>query len=383
MPNTANNNRLNLCILSPLKGAYSETFIRNQVELLPFNNIVLNGAELQQFSFDDKLLFPASLPNRIYRKAVQRVTGKTGVLETKRLHGFLKEKKIDIVMAEYGQIGALIYQSCADLGIPLVVHFHGNDASHRPTLEQLAQTYRDMFASATAIVSVSRSQVERLVALGAPREKIFYNCCGADTALFNPISHEGAPSVFLAVGRFVEKKAPHLTIAAFAKANARFPGLRLVMVGDGPLLEPCKQLVKAWRLDGSVEFTGALPPAEVAARVPRSLAFLQHSVTAADGGVEGTPVGILEAGASGVPVISTRHEGIKDVVIEGETGILVDEFDINGMAEAMMTLAADPAKAAAMGKKARINIEGNYSLQIHIDKLAAIISNAYRHHHNG
>ena len=152
------------------------------------------------------------------------------------------------------------------------------------------------------------------------------------------------------------------------------------MVGDGPLLEPCRQLVKAYDLTGDVLFPGILPPAEVAKLMSRSLAFVQHSVIAADGGAEGTPLAILEAGACGLPVISTRHEGIKDVVIEGETGLLVDEFDITGMAQAMETLAANPARADRIGKNARTHIETNYTLARHIDKLAEIIATAYTSH---
>lgn len=373
MHSAADKTQLNLCILSPLKNAYSETFIKNHLLYLPFNKIVLNGAELDQLSYNDQPLFPPTLANRLRRK----LAGKPGSLETKRLYRFLKEKKIDIVLAEYGHIGTLIYRACADLGIPLVVHFHGNDASHKPTLQQLASEYREMFASAAAIVSVSRSMNERLLQLGARPGKLIYNCYGVDTTLFTPAATNEKPPVFVAVGRFVEKKAPHLTIEAFAKAREKFPSLKLVMVGDGPLLEACKQLVRAKNLIDAVEFKGILPPEAITGIVSNARAFVQHSVIAADGGAEGTPLAILEAGACGIPVISTRHEGIRDVIIENQTGLLVDEFDIAGMTRAMERFAADPAEAARMGINARTHIAENYPLTGHIEKLAEIITAAY------
>lgn len=305
-----------------------------------------------------------------------KMTGEENYFEKKRLLGFLKDHNIDVVLAEYGHIGALIYGSCKQLNIPLVVHFHGNDASHRPTLELLKSEYLEMMAYASSIISVSHAMTARLQELGANPQKIIYNCYGVDTRLFNESEKKLKAPTFVAVGRFVEKKAPQLTIAAFALAQKRHPSVRLIMIGDGPLLEVCKQLVKAARLNDNVEFAGIRPPAEVAGIVAGALAFVQHSVIAADGGAEGTPLAILEAGACGVPVISTRHEGIKDVVIEKETGILVDEFDIDGMAEAMVLLAENPSVAEMMGKKARMHISTNYALGKHIDTLATAIVNS-------
>jgi len=366
---------LKLCIFSPLKNAYSETFIKNHITYLPFSKYVLNGAEWRDLSFNDELLAPPTALNRVRRKIMAKMTGDENYFEKKRLTSFLKDHKIDVVLAEYGHIGTLIYRACKQLKIPLVVHFHGNDASHRPTLELLKAEYLEMMAYASSIISVSHAMTARLQELGADPKKIIYNCYGIDTRLFKESEKKLKPSTFVAVGRFVEKKAPQLTIAAFAMAKKRHPFIKLIMIGDGPLLEVCKQLVKAARLSDSVEFAGIRPPVEVAGIVAGALAFVQHSVIAADGGAEGTPLAILEAGACGVPVISTRHEGIKDVVIEKETGILVDEFDIDGMAEGMVLLAENPSVAEMMGKKARMHISTNYTLDKHIDMLATAIVN--------
>jgi glycosyltransferase involved in cell wall biosynthesis len=118
---------------------------------------------------------------------------------------------------------------------------------------------------------------------------------------------------------------------------------------------------------------GAKPPCVVQRELRQARCFVQHSVVAPDGATEGTPVSILEAGASGLPVISTRHAGIPDVVLEGETGFLVQERDVSGMAERMLQLAVNPALAGKMGGMARIRIEAEFSMPKRIGNLRKII----------
>jgi glycosyltransferase involved in cell wall biosynthesis len=179
--------------------------------------------------------------------------------------------------------------------------------------------------------------------------------------------------VFFACGRFVEKKAPHLTILAFHKAWQKNPDLRLRMAGDGQLMRPCQDLVKSLNLRDAVKFLGIIEPATVSKELRACRAFVQHSVVASDGDSEGTPVGILEAGCSGIPVIATRHAGIIDAVIENVTGLLVDEQDIDAMADAMLTLAEDPQRAGTMGQNARKHVLQSYTLETSIDKLRALL----------
>src|SRR4030095_662225 len=103
---------------------------------------------------------------------------------------------------------------------------------------------------------------------------------------------------------------------------------------------------------------------------------VQHSVVAPSGDCEGTPVSILEAGATGLPVVSTRHAGIPDVVIEGDTGFLVDEGDVAGMARHMIQIARNPRLADTMGRAARKHIEQNFSKDQRIKNLWSIIEGA-------
>jgi glycosyltransferase involved in cell wall biosynthesis len=105
-------------------------------------------------------------------------------------------------------------------------------------------------------------------------------------------------------------------------------------------------------------------------------AFVQHSVVAPDGDSEGTPVSVIEAGACGLPVVATRHGGIPDVVIDGETGLLVDEGDVAGMAERMQRLLKEPHTAGLLGKRAREHIQSHYSHTDSIEKLSRLLNSA-------
>jgi colanic acid/amylovoran biosynthesis glycosyltransferase len=152
------------------------------------------------------------------------------------------------------------------------------------------------------------------------------------------------------------------------------PDARLVMIGDGPLLDASKRLAQAMHIDYTVDFRGAQPHQDVASTMQRVRAFVQHSLRPSDGDSEGTPVAILEASASGLPVISTRHAGIPDVVIGGETGILVDESNVDSMAQAMIRIAQDPQLAMQMGQAGRRRIENAFSMEKSIDNLWEIIA---------
>ena len=108
----------------------------------------------------------------------------------------------------------------------------------------------------------------------------------------------------------------------------------------------------------------------------QACAFVQHSVTTTYGDMEGMPNSILEAGAAALPVISTRHAGIPTAVIEGETGFLVEERNVEGMAEKMCVLLKNPKLCRTMGAKAREHIWQHYQIDRHIQRLQEVINNA-------
>jgi glycosyltransferase involved in cell wall biosynthesis len=291
------------------------------------------------------------------------------------LRNFFRKNNIGVVLAEYGVTGAAALGICRELAIPLVVHFHGYDAYSRSVLDKYQETYKRMFAYCSAIIAVSRHMIDQLIRIGAPREKVFYNAYGVDVTQFQQASLLTSPLQVIAVGRFVEKKAPYLTILAFKKVLERLPEVKLVMVGSGVLHDVCSEIIKALHIEHAVELKGVMNHDQVAQLMQQSRIFVQHSLVPKSGDSEGTPLGILEASASGLPVVSTRHAGIIDAVIHGKTGFLVDEGDIDGMSEYMYQLLTSPKLVIEMGKRAREYISENFNMESSIKNLQAILDN--------
>jgi glycosyltransferase involved in cell wall biosynthesis len=359
-----------VCIVTPYAPSISETFISAHVERLPGQVVLIHGwrptvGERPVLSF----------PTLVIHKALRMLTGRSLEHEITSSYTIaFRRYQAAAVLAEYGTTGVLTVDACKRLNIPLIVYFFGFDASVRSVLEEHAESYRRMFREAAAIIAISRSIRDKLISLGASPDKVRYIPCGVDCEQFGGAEPAQAAPVFLAIGRFVEKKAPDLTIAAFAKVYRECPQARLRMVGDGPLLAQCRSLAKELNVDDAVTFLGERTHGAVADEMRRARCFVQHSVEAPSGDCEGTPLGILEAGASALPVVSTRHAGIPDVVVDGETGFLVAEKDVNGMAEQMLRLARDPELARSLGLAARRRIEENFTIEQTLMRLWTVIT---------
>jgi colanic acid/amylovoran biosynthesis glycosyltransferase len=180
------------------------------------------------------------------------------------------------------------------------------------------------------------------------------------------------------VGRFVAKKGPLETIQAFHRMRGDLPEplasrTKLVMVGDGPLLNAARELVRRLGLEPAVSLAGRASQVEVAGLLRQARAFVQHSRVAPDGDSEGSPVAVMEAQLSGLPVVSTRHGGIPEVVLEGETGLLVEEGDVVGMAAAMARLATSPDLAARMGCHGRARVAAKFTTGHHLEQVARLL----------
>jgi colanic acid/amylovoran biosynthesis glycosyltransferase len=371
---------MNICVIVPEKGGYSETFIRAHIERLPGRVTYLYGGLFPtRLPNGDFLLPPPNFAERVRRSLLSRTLKfdfSEEKLKRKALSQFFKKNRIDAVLAEYGPTATRVMDVCQEAGVALIAHFHGYDAYETKTLEEFGEAYRKLFATADAIVAVSRHMENQLIKLGAPKENVHYNPCGMDATIFHGSDPAKAPPTFLTTGRFVDKKGPNLTLLAFAKAFAQVPQAKLIMVGDGPLLDTCMSLAQALGVAQSVDFCGPQSHDKVAQLMREARAFVQHSRVPASGDSEGTPVAISEAGGSGLPVIATRHGGIPDVIQDGITGFLVNENDVETMAERMIGLAQNPQLAAQMGRAARERILSNFTLDHTIKKLSQIIESA-------
>jgi colanic acid/amylovoran biosynthesis glycosyltransferase len=363
-------NRIAIVCLDP--PGRTETFIQAHVDHLP-GNIVVSGTWRPEIGGRPVL----SWPRLAAHKAWRMISGADG--ERQRTESYVRafrRHQVGVVLAEYGTAGVYVLPACRELGIPLVAHFHGYDASHRGVLAEFAVGYATLFREAAGLVAVSRAMRTRLLALGAPPARLHYNPYGVNDERFAPGSPEAAPPVAVSVGRFTEKKAPQLVLRAFASVHRVCPDARLRMVGDGPLLTSCRQLAVELGIAGAVAFLGPMTPDQVAAEMRAARVFVQHSIEAPSGDCEGTPLAVIEAGASALPVVATLHGGIPDVVEHGVTGYLVAEHDTEDMAARLTSLMRDPALAGALGAAGRRRVRECFSLTASLRGLSAILEAA-------
>lgn len=372
-----------IAIASPNRNVWSETFIAAHLERLKEVVLVLTDGELPTKLGDGTPILMSTPGSRWRNRWEAKVRGRSTVeMLQVRIAELLGQRKVDVVLAEYGRAGEAMLSICQQAQVPLVVHFHGVDAHHTGTLKKY-DDYRRIIAGASAFVVVSRVMEQQLLRLGAPREKVFYNCYGVDVGTFEAGPVADSPPQLLAVGRFVEKKAPLLTLLAFAKVLETRPDARLVMVGKGPLWEGTRQLARAMGLFDEVEIPGVRTSAEVAQLMRSSRAFVQHSVVTEENDHEGTPLAVLEAMASGLPVIATRHAGIADVVAHEERGLLCDEFDVAGMAHNMLRVLEDAEFAARMGAAGRAYVLEHHRVEDQVGALQGILQQVIQPHGKG
>ena len=373
----------NIAIVSINQNKYSETFIHNHVRLLPAKVHYLfgdylplyyaTGVEVQGYPFLPDIA-KSGWWNKLHGKQREPSIQERRLQLQDAITQYLKKNDIKAVLAEYGPSGVEMCEICQRAGIPLTVHFHGYDAYRIDMMKAFGGRYGEMFKQAAAVIGVSQHMMQRLRKMGAPNDKLHYNPYGADTRYFKPAKVAENPPVLLAIGRFAETKSPHLTILAFAQALKSVPEARLIMGGDGHLLLACKILAKAINIDYAVDFKGVISHEQTGKLMQQVRAFVQHSLTTPENDAEGTPVSIIEACASGLPVISTLHAGIPDVVIDGKTGFLVPEGDIDGMAKHMTSLLTQPDLAARLGKASYERVMGHFGMERHITRLAEIIA---------
>lgn len=364
---------MKLCIAYPNKNSFSETFIYNHLTHLKPELTLSGGWRPYRTKDGDTIIrMPLAEPIRVGVKRGLSVL--YPAFYTHFLTRYLKQNRPDVVLAEYGPTGCAVMTACRKAGVPLVVHFHGFDAVDKETLRKYGEPYRQLFAQAKAIVAVSNDMVEQLIRLGADPAKIHRNPYGVETNQFVGAEPEKAEKVIVSVGRFTAKKAPQLTIRAFDKVLDRHPDAKLVMIGTGELFDACQKLVEELQLKYAVSLLGVKPAEEIAEWHRKARLYAQHSmVNPINGDSEGTPNTVLEASSAGLPIVSTRHAGIKEAVDHEVTGFLVEEGDYQTMARYMMQLIDDPKQAGELGRNARQKMIRDYEMSDRINALKHIL----------
>lgn len=361
---------INIAIFTPNRNPYSETFIQAHKNYLKGNVFYYYGQKTIQLEGVYSLSNPwerriLNLKRRLFKKS-------SSFIQQSIILNSLRKNKVDVVLAEYGTHAHFILPYIKKADLPLVVHFHGFDASVIQVVKN-HNHYKEVFQYASKVVAVSQKMEQLLLEMGCPREKLVYNVYGPQPE-FLEVQPKFTKKQFVAIGRFTDKKAPYYTVLAFKKALENHPDAKLIMAGDGYLLNTCKNLVKHLGMEAQVEFPGVIIPERYRELLSESIGFIQHSITAETGDMEGTPLAVLEASAAGLPVISTNHAGIPDVIIHGEAGLLCEEHEVAAMANNMLVLLDNPSLAKEMGQAGKKNILENFSMERHIQVLQNTLS---------
>jgi glycosyltransferase involved in cell wall biosynthesis len=268
-----------------------------------------------------------------------------------------------LVHAQFGRGGALALPITRALGIPLVVTFHGGDATKEthyrrrlvPTIYQrrLAALQRE----ARAFVCVSDFVRDRLIDRGFPRKKLHVIRLGVELQERAAAEKPAGPPYLLFVGRFVEKKGAAHLIAAMRLLRGKGKTVPLVLIGEGPLLPELRYAAQAV---SEVEFLGWLSNREVRRRMAGALALVVPSVTARSGDSEGLPTVAVEAMAEGTPVIGSREAGIAEAVEDKRNGLLVPPADPRALADAIERLLGNPGTRQHLAAAARARAERDF-----------------------
>lgn len=278
---------------------------------------------------------------------------------------YLTEADFDVILCQYGPnglIGAFLKQVGAKSKVCTV--FHGFDVSRYP-LTHGRDVYDELFNAGDLFMPVSEYWKSELTGMGCPPERTIVHRMGIDLKKFTycPRSRRpGVPVRLLTVGRLVEKKGHRYAIEAVARLIAAGYDVEYAVAGDGPLKEDLQRLAEERQIQSRVRFLGAVDQHRALELYREADIFVLPSVRAEDGDMEGVPVVLMEAMASGVPVVSTRHSGIPELVIDGESGLLADERDADGLSQRLSGLVNDPANCIEISLRARQRIEDEFNL---------------------
>lgn len=274
---------------------------------------------------------------------------------------FLEARRYDIIHVQVGTLGAkalALLQIGATDG-DLVVSFRGSDL----TVEENTVGYRALFETGKLFLPVCESFADKLVDMGCDPQRIRVHYSGIELSRF-PFSvrrrSPDEPTRILTVARLVEKKGLAYAIDAIEQIKATGKFVRYTIIGEGALRPQLEKMVHERHLSEEITLVGPKNQAEVIEYLRDAHLFIAPSVTAKSGDQEGIPNVLKEAMAMGLPVVSTLHSGIPELVEEGVSGFLVPERDHEALADRLSFLIDHPERWAEMGRAGRARVEADF-----------------------
>jgi colanic acid/amylovoran biosynthesis glycosyltransferase len=318
---------------------------------------------------------------RIWNVQLRRTPPQAYRDEIESMEAHLKADGCQLLHIYFGNNGLFWLPFLRKRQIPAVVSFHGADVQVNVDSPTAKRWLRDLFAFCALVLARSESLGSALLGLGCPPEKLRIQRTGIPLDTFCYSARQRPANGgwrLLQACRLVEKKGLELTVRSFSAFLKHYPNANLTIAGDGPLRGPLMELAANLQLDGRIHFPGFVGQSDLLDLYQNSHLFLHPSEQTPDGNREGVPNSLLEAMATGLPCIATRHGGIPEAITHAESGILVPESDLAGVEHWLGRLAADDHFRDSLGKRAAQVIKEKFDLRTQIGKLEKIYSDLRR-----
>lgn len=296
---------------------------------------------------------------------------KQWLTQFEKLNPHVNLKQVSMFHVHFGIIFNRLTPLFAANRQPVLVSFHGLDASQH-IKSQGKNCYNTLFRRASMITTPSHYMKNVLINIGCPADKITVHRYGINLEYFTPGSSNRSRNGtrVLTVGRLVEKKGIEYAIKAFAQINP--PDTIYRIVGEGPLNDKLIRLCQDLGIDSKVRFLGPLPKNKIISEMQKADIFMLPSITAQNGDQEGIPVTLIEAHAAGLPVVSTHHSGIPELVINGKTGLLSEEKNIEMLSANLKNLIISTDLRRKMAANARLRVQTEFNITCLNDALSAM-----------
>jgi glycosyltransferase involved in cell wall biosynthesis len=250
------------------------------------------------------------------------------------------------------------------LNVPYSVTAHANDIYVKPVLLDLKLSQASFVTTCT---DYNRQHLEREYRLNG-KLHCFYH--GLELEDYQPETHISAEiPLITAVGQLKEKKGFSYLLEACQILKDKGYAFRCQIIGEGPLRSVLEQKIHDFGLEKYVTLSGAIPHESVIDQLKSSTMFVLPCVTGSDGDRDGIPNAILEAMAMQLPVVSTAHSGIPEVITDGVNGLLVPADDAKSLAQAMAKLLDQPMLRRQMGERGRQMVSENFDAMHNADRL--------------
>lgn len=288
----------------------------------------------------------------------------------------LRDRHPALIHAHFGIEGVYALPLAKRLGVPLVTTFHGFDATlstaallSSPAWMNYPLHRRSLAQQGALFLCASSFIRDRVLALGFPEARTRTHYIGVDWRAIVPRDPSEETRTILHVARLADVKGTKYLIRAFAAVASKHTDVDLIIIGDGPRRRTLQTLARSLGLESRVHFLGAQAHSEVLAHMRRAAMLVLPSVRTATGRVEGLGMVLLEAAATGIPVVASRIGGIPEGVLDDRTGFLVPERDAEALARRMNDLLSDPTMRLRMGAQARALVEERFDIRMQTEVL--------------